>query len=178
MSLMPQASGVGASVADLKLDQSVGIASSAEPLIFREMQAADLAEVAAIERAVYEHPWSLGNFEDSLASGYGCWVAHDADGRLSGYFLVMSAPDVLHLLNITVLPALHGRGLGRCLLERIFLIARASATPAVLLEVRPSNPHALAIYHHVGFRQIGVRKAYYPAAGGLREDAIVMQLVL
>ena len=178
MSLVPKTGGTDASGAALKKDQSPGLVAAAEPLVFRTMQASDLVEVEAIERAVYEHPWSLTNFQDSLASGYACWVVHDADGQLSGYFLLMAAPDVMHLLDIAVRPALHGRGLGRRLLEQIFLIVRASATPAVLLEVRPSNLHALAVYHHVGFRQIGVRKAYYPATGGQREDAIVMQLVL
>lgn len=174
MSLMPGTCRVA--VSDVNPDPH--LTATSERLVFRVMQTADLAEVEVIERAVYAHPWSLGNFQDSLASGYVCWVVRDASGRLCGYFLLMSAPDVMHLLNITVLPALHGRGLGRRLLERIFLIARTAAIPAVLLEVRPSNPRALAIYQHVGFHQIGIRKAYYPATGGQREDAIVMQLVL
>jgi ribosomal protein S18 acetylase RimI-like enzyme len=45
----------------------------------------------------------------------------------------------------------------------------------VLLEVRPSNQHALSVYQHLGFVQIGVRRNYYPAAGVTREDAIVMR---
>jgi ribosomal-protein-alanine N-acetyltransferase len=48
----------------------------------------------------------------------------------------------------------------------------------VLLEVRPSNQHALAVYRHAGFQMIGIRKKYYPAAGSSREDAIVMRLTL
>jgi len=42
----------------------------------------------------------------------------------------------------------------------------------LFLEVRPSNDRAVALYRHFGFRQIGLRKAYYPAAIG-REDALV-----
>jgi len=45
----------------------------------------------------------------------------------------------------------------------------------VFLEVRPSNPHAIALYHAAGFAEIGRRPHYYPAHGG-REDAIVMAL--
>ena len=36
------------------------------------MREADLDEVLAIESAVYSHPWTRGNFVDSLRSGYAC----------------------------------------------------------------------------------------------------------
>ena len=51
--------------------------------------------------------------------------------------------------------------------------AAQAGARTLLLEVRPSNEKALALYRHFGFRQIGVRRGYYPAEGG-REDALVM----
>ena len=36
--------------------------------------AADLDQVMAIERDIYEFPWTRGNFEDSMGSGYSCWT--------------------------------------------------------------------------------------------------------
>ena len=153
-------------------------AAYAGELRFAPMRANDIDEVARIEQDAYPFPWTRGNFLDSLASGYGAWVAREADGRIAGYFLLMDAVDDAHLLNITVRPDLQGQGIGRRLLDRVCLLAHASGTPAVLLEVRPSNRHALAVYRHVGFREIGQRKNYYPAAGQAREDAIVMRLSL
>lgn len=147
-------------------------------VVFDPMRESDLAAIDAVEQTVYEHPWTLGNFQDSLASGYQCWVARDAAGSLLGYFLMMLAPDDAHLLNITVVPQFQGRGFGRLMLDKVCQIARQHGAAAILLEVRPSNPHALAVYHHVGFRQIGIRKNYYPAAKLQREDAIVMRLAL
>ena len=157
---------------------SVDDAVAVEPFVFARMQPADLPAVEAIERQLYAYPWSLANFDDSLASGYQCWVARDAAAELAGYFLVMLAPDEAHLLNITIAPAWQSRGLARLMLDRVSAIARGHAAPAVLLEVRPSNPHAMAVYRHVGFRQIGLRKRYYPAPDQQREDAIVMRLDL
>jgi ribosomal-protein-alanine N-acetyltransferase len=49
---------------------------------------------------------------------------------------------------------------------------------SVLLEVRPSNTRAIAIYQRYGFVEIGRRRDYYPAAGDKREEAIVMRLPL
>jgi ribosomal-protein-alanine N-acetyltransferase len=45
----------------------------------------------------------------------------------------------------------------------------------MLLEVRPSNTGAIALYQAAGFAEIGRRKGYYPAHGGKREDALVLR---
>ncbi|MGV3652707.1 MAG: ribosomal protein S18-alanine N-acetyltransferase [Noviherbaspirillum sp.] len=142
------------------------------------MQTADLDEVVRIEYSVYPFPWMRQNFVDSLDSGYDAWVMRDAQGRICGYFLLMMAVDEAHLLNITIDPALHGRGLGLALLDHATALARRRGMQSILLEVRPSNQRALGIYRRYGYGQIGSRKNYYPAAQGQREDAIVMRLVL
>ena len=178
MSGAPQSSPTGIPAALHGASERMEDGAAVEQFVFAPMRPADLPAVEAIERQIYAYPWSLANFGDSLDSGYQCWLVRNATAALAGYFLVMLAPDEAHLLNITVAPLWQGRGLARLMLERIRVIARSHAVPAVLLEVRPSNPHALAVYRHVGFRQIGVRKRYYPAADAQREDAIVMRLDL
>ncbi|MFZ9239096.1 MAG: ribosomal protein S18-alanine N-acetyltransferase [Burkholderiaceae bacterium] len=147
-------------------------------LEFAPMNIRDVEEVVRIENDAYPFPWTRGNFLDSLANRYEAWVLREADERLAGYFLLMSAVDDVHLLNITVRPDLHGQGIGRYLLNKVCELAEAAGIYRVLLEVRPSNQHALAVYRHAGFQMIGIRKKYYPAAGSSREDAIVMRLTL
>lgn len=142
---------------------------------FAMMKVTDIEDVVAIERDAYPFPWTRGNFLDSLDSGYEAWVLRDAEDRLLAYFLLMYVVDEVHLLNITVRPDIQGQGLGSRLLDKVISLARDATMPAVLLEVRPSNQHALSVYQHLGFVQIGVRRNYYPAAGVTREDAIVMR---
>lgn len=144
----------------------------------RSMQMSDVAAVLAIENAVYPHPWSEGNFTDSLACGYDALVLVLPDQTLVGYFLLMPVVDEFHLLNIAVRADLQAQGWGRVLLNAVVDLARTRKMQSILLEVRPSNTRALAIYAHDGFVTIGRRKAYYPAAEGGREDAIVMRLTL
>jgi ribosomal protein S18 acetylase RimI-like enzyme len=60
----------------------------------------------------------------------------------------------------------QGQGLGRFLLNQAVACARGLGMESVLLEVRPSNTRALEIYERYGFKQIGRRKGYYPAATG------------
>jgi len=157
------------------------ILPSRDPLAgstFAPMGVQDLSEVQVIEDSVYPHPWTRGNFLDSLYSGYENWTLRDASGKLIGYFLLMLALDEGHLLNITVRGDLHGQGIGRGLLDKVVQLSHSRDMRSILLEVRPSNARALAAYRRYGFEQIGVRKAYYPAASGQREDAIVMSLRL
>lgn len=156
-------------------------ASYAAPLQFAAMRVTDVDEVTRIENDAYPFPWTRGNFLDSLDSGYDAWVLRESvsnGGRLAGYFLLMPAVDEIHLLNITVRPDLQGQGLGSRLMDKVRERAVTSGMASILLEVRPSNQHALAVYRHIGFAQIGMRKHYYPAAAGTREDAIVMRLPL
>jgi ribosomal-protein-alanine N-acetyltransferase len=147
-------------------------------LVLRPMAVGDVDEVHALERSVFPHPWSRANFMDSLTSGYDAWVARDGAGLLAGYFLVMYAPDEVHLLDVAVCAARQGKGLGRYLLDRIAARARAMRMESILLEVRPSNGRALQVYRRYGYAEIGRRKGYYPAGDGRREDAIVMRYAL
>jgi ribosomal-protein-alanine N-acetyltransferase len=147
-------------------------------LNYEPMTEADTQEVVALEESVYPHPWSRGNFLDSMASGYQAWVLRDQGGTLLGYFLLMTVVDEAHLLNVAVGAEMQGQGLGRFLLNQAVACARGLGMASVLLEVRPSNLRALDIYRRYGFAQIGRRKGYYPAADQQREDAIVMRIAL
>ena len=144
-------------------------------LNYEPMQRSDLDHVFALEQSVYPHPWSMANFEDSLNSNYEAWVLRDRDGDLLGYFLLMAVVDEAHLLNVAVSAEKQGQGLGRFLLNQAVACARGLGMESVLLEVRPSNTRALQIYERYGFKQIGRRKGYYPAANQQREDAVVMR---
>ncbi|MCC7483504.1 MAG: ribosomal protein S18-alanine N-acetyltransferase [Burkholderiales bacterium] len=140
------------------------------------MGAGDLDVVTAIERDIYSHPWTPGNFRDSLDAGYHCWILECAS-VLAGYTIVAVAAAEAHLLNLSVARSWQGRGYGRELLAFALRLARDYGAGVVLLEVRPSNAAARALYAAAGFAEIGVRHGYYPAEQG-REDAIVLRLAL
>lgn len=135
---------------------------------------ADLEDVVALEAQVQAFPWTRGNFADALASGYGAWVLR-REGKVAAFCILMFAPDVAHLLVIAVSKPLHRQGLGGILLDWCEQQARERGLEGVLLEVRPSNTSAVSFYQHHGYLQIGVRRGYYPAEKGAREDALVMQ---
>ena len=149
-----------------------------DQLQYAPMVMGDVDEVFAVETSVYPHPWSHGNFVDSLASGYNGWTLRDDAGALVGYFLLMAAVDEAHLLNVAVAAPYQRQGVGLYLLDKVIACARGLSMDSILLEVRPSNLRALKVYEKYGFAEIGRRKNYYPAHDGLREDAIVMRFKL
>ena len=125
----------------------------------------------------YEHPWTAGNFADSLRAGYEAQLLCAGEDVL-GYFVAMKGVDEVHLLNLTVAQPWQGQGWGRLMLDALATWARRQGAQWLWLEVRVGNVRAQKVYESSGFRRVGQRKAYYPAAGGLREDAIVMSLKL
>ena len=143
---------------------------------FEPMTEARLDEVVRLESRVYPHPWTRGNFADSLRSGYQAQLLV-ADGQLLGYFVAMKGVDEVHLLNITVAPEHQGQGWGRTMLDALALWSRSQNVQWLWLEVRAGNARAQRIYEQHGYRRVGERKSYYPA-GGRREDAVVMSLKL
>ncbi len=142
------------------------------------MTLADLDAVLAIEVRAYSHPWSRGNFVDSLAAGYEAELLEDGQGRVIAYLLALCGHEETHLLNLTVEPALQRRGIGRLLLDRLAARARARGDRMIWLEVRQSNAAARRLYRDAGMVEVGLRRGYYPAEGNAREDAIVMRLAL
>ena len=143
---------------------------------FRPMRPADLDRVMQIEPALYSHPWTRGNFDDSLTAGYSCWVV-ECGSAVAGYGVLMLGVREAHLLNLSVAGDWQRRGFGRMLLEHFMRIARGSDAAQMFLEVRPSNVAARRLYVDFGFREITVRRGYYPLGRG-REDAILMGIAL
>lgn len=132
----------------------------------------DIAHVSDIERRSYDYPWSHGVFRDCLLAGYYC-VVIDREGKVVGYAILSIAAGEAHILNLCVDPMYRQLGYGERLLDEILVRANKSEVREVLLEVRPSNSSAIALYKKKGFRQVAFRPAYYQASAG-REDAAVL----
>jgi [ribosomal protein S18]-alanine N-acetyltransferase len=140
----------------------------------RPMVESDLDQVLENEIRAYEFPWTRGNFGDCLNVSHECWVLLD-DERIVGHGILAAWAGEAHVLNVCVARDRQGGGLGRVLVGHLLDRALVRGAEMVFLEVRPSNRVAIALYHSLGFNEIGVRKDYYPARTG-HEDAQVMAL--
>lgn len=147
-----------------------------ESLDIRPMRTGDVAFVLEIEREAYEFPWSEGIFRDCLRAGYCCWVVEQR-GLVCGYGIMQVGAGESHILNLCVRASGRGQGLGRTLLGHLLEVAREHRADTALLEVRPTNRAALALYEAMGFNEVGVRRGYYPGRDG-REDALILAICL
>jgi [ribosomal protein S18]-alanine N-acetyltransferase len=151
-------------------------AAPCQQLTYRPMQMADLDIVMKIEPTIFPFPWTIGNFRDSLNTGYSCWVVEDQQ-QIIGYAVMMLVLDEAHLLNISIALPSQGKGFGRALLSFIMQKAREHGALNIFLEVRISNKVAIHLYEQTGFNEMAIRPRYYPAEHG-REDAMLMGMAL
>jgi ribosomal-protein-alanine N-acetyltransferase len=155
-------------------------------LTFMPMQPSDMRAVMSLEAISHSHPWTQGQFLDSLTAGHWAYCIRPEitakEESLSnlpalwGYCILYPAVDELHLLNITIDPLLRRNGIGSRVMQAIEGIAIEQKMSRIILEVRPSNIPAVKLYERMGYAIIGVRRGYYPAdeVTGKREDAGVM----
>jgi ribosomal-protein-alanine N-acetyltransferase len=148
-----------------------------EPVQLQPLEPQWLDAVIEIEQRAYSHPWTRGNFEDSVRAGYHLRTL-TAGATLLGYFVAMEGVEEVHLLNITVDPVYQGQGLSVLMLDALAIWARTRLATCIWLEVRQSNQRARSVYTRYGYAQVGVRKNYYPDKLLRREDAVVMSYQL
>jgi ribosomal-protein-alanine N-acetyltransferase len=142
----------------------------------RDMTAVDVDDVLRIEQQVHSHPWTSGNFRDSLGSGHICKVFESAN-EVAGYAVLMPVLEEVQLLDIGIARPFQRKGLGKKLLEELLELARTQKFERVILEVRVTNIAANALYKSAGFTKAGLRRGYYPGQNG-REDAVIMEYKL
>jgi ribosomal-protein-alanine N-acetyltransferase len=140
------------------------------------MTESHIAQVLAIERAVFRAPWTSQMFRQEIQGVFGSYpTVAVVDGRVVGYQVSWFVEDEVHLVNIAVHKDYQERGIGAMLLRELIEDAIAKGKTIITLEVRASNEVAQAFYHRFLFRSIGVRKGYY---SDNREDALLMALDL
>ncbi len=139
---------------------------------FHLLSETDLSRMLIIEEAAHLTPWTEEIFQRCFRAGYFTWGAELSE-NLIGFVMYSNQAGECHILNLCVHPAYQSRGYGGQLLTHALEDAKQKRASIAFLEVRRSNERAISLYHKMGFVEVGVRKAYYPATEG-REDAILL----
>ena len=123
-----------------------------------------LDEVLALERLLFgDQPWTAYHFWSELGQVQTrhYLVALDA-GLVVGYSGLCDHPDEAFVQTMAVAPPYQGRGLGSRLLTALLDEAARRRQRTISLEVRADNGPAQRLYARHGFRQVAIRRGYYP----------------
>lgn len=137
------------------------------------MRPPDLPAVMLIERRSFTAPWEETTFHALMRRPSAALLVAEAEGRLVGYAVLWFAADEGELGDLAVHPEARRRGVGREIVRACLEEARRRGARSLFLEVRSSNLAARGLYEGMGFRTVGLRKAYYASPV---EDAVVMRL--
>jgi ribosomal-protein-alanine N-acetyltransferase len=135
----------------------------------------DVAALAALHAASFDHPWSAQEIGELLTAPGGFGVVVEDAGVYVGFLLGRAAAGEAEVLTVAVASARRGAGLGAALVEAGCGLARAVGAEAVFLEVAVDNAPALRLYERAGFAKAGYRPRYYRRPDGGPIDALVLR---
>ncbi len=137
------------------------------------MTLGDVDAVCAIEEASFSAPWSRDALVKEVSENRCArYLVLREDGVCVAYAGMWLVLDEGHVMNIAVRPDRLGRGYGEAVTRALIQLAADSGLSFLTLECRRSNLVAQALYHKLGFRDVGFRKRYYENS----EDALIMYL--
>ena len=140
------------------------------------MTADHLEELEKLERICFSRPWSRKMLAEELENECAAFlVAEDAaTGKVVGYAGLLVVADEGYITNVAVFPAYRRRGIATHLIQVFINFAKGNRLAFLMLEVRPGNAAAIALYQGFGFKEVGRRKNYYDLP---KEDALILTRV-
>jgi GNAT superfamily N-acetyltransferase len=107
----------------------------------------------------------LQHFTTEYAPPTGAFIlAEDAGQYVACIGLRQFAEGIGEIKRLYVVPAARGLGLGRLLVERIIVVARATGYTSLLLDTLPFMKEAQSLYVALGFKPTAPYR-YNPVAG-------------
>lgn len=135
-------------------------------------------------RCFGDEAWSSESFRGLLELP-GCfgWMLEAGPAknqrRLDALLLARQAADEAEVLTLCVRPERQRQGLARQLLAQLTEHLFQNGAIMLFLEVSVNNAAALALYHDLGFSEVGRRANYYePGDSSQRVDACMLALPL
>jgi len=141
-----------------------------ENFSIRLISASDLDAVLQIEQNCYSHPWSFQQFFQELDNPVASLLICEIENKVVGYICYWLIAGEMQILNLATAPQLRRKGVAAQLLEEAFQRCSLAKLSSAWLEVRAANQAAITLYQRHGFKQDGMRKAYYRDG----EDALIM----
>ena len=130
-------------------------------------------EIRKLESVCFDYHWTEDQFKLGLERRAFYILGYVVEGLLVGYLAYSIVLDEMEVLNLGVYPDFRKQGIARELMLALLKQCRDTGVVKGLLDVKKSNIPAISLYESLGFKQVGVRKKYYPDTN---EDALLYDL--
>ena len=141
-------------------------------MILETMNAAHVAQIAALEKICFSDPWSERSIASELDNKLAFWLVAVEGESVTGYIGSQTVMEETDMMNVAVHPDFRRQGIAEALVSGLVEQLKAMGSHCLTLEVRASNAPAIALYEKLGFAEIGRRKNYYRNP---REDALILR---
>ena len=141
-------------------------------MILETMNAAHVAQIAALEKICFSDPWSERSIASELDNKLAFWLVATEGETVAGYIGSQTVMEETDMMNVAVHPDYRRQGIAEALVSGLVEHLKAMGSHCLTLEVRASNAPAIALYEKLGFAEIGRRKNYYRNP---REDALILR---
>ena len=141
-------------------------------MILETMNAAHVAQIAALEKICFSDPWSERSIASELDNKLAFWLDATEGETVAGYIGSQTVMEETDMMNVAVHPDFRRQGIAEALVNGLVEYLKAMGSRCLTLEVRASNAPAIALYDKLGFTEIGRRKNYYRNP---REDALILR---
>lgn len=139
--------------------------------MIREMTAADMEAIEAMEREYFTDAWTRSAWEEELENPRSVTFVEEEGGQIRGYLNLWAVLDEGQINRFAVASSHRRTGIGSRLLARAEEFAQEKGLYSLTLEVRLSNEAAQAAYKKAGFLEMGIRPGFY---ANPEEDALIM----
>lgn len=136
------------------------------------MNEAHVAQIAQLEKRCFSDPWSENSIRSELTGRLSLWVVALDGDTVAGYIGSQSVLGESDMMNVAVAPEYRRRGIAQALILELIRRLSQQGNRSLMLEVRASNTPAIALYHKLGFAQVGRRPNYYRNP---KEDALILR---
>ncbi|MFN3550769.1 MAG: ribosomal protein S18-alanine N-acetyltransferase [Endomicrobiia bacterium] len=141
-------------------------------IVITEAKEKDLEQIYQIEKENFSYFWSKDFilFNIKLPKNLKKFFVAKIDENVVGYVVCLTSDKTSHIINISVKKDFQNLGIGNKLLDFIIKSFKTENFKSIILEVRASNLVAISLYKKFGFKEVRIKKKFYPDG----EDAIFM----
>ncbi len=141
-------------------------------IIIEPMTLDDCYSIKDIFNSDFDEFWNVNILKEELENTNSMFLVAKFENEVVGFAGFKILVDCADIMNIAVKKDFRNKGIGSLLLKSLIDLYNSLNLTSLNLEVNENNIPAIRLYEKFDFKEISVRKNYYPN----NENAIIMKM--